>query len=215
MIVLGERMHRLLRSFLLILLGLIVAGLVIITNHPAKAGILAQQAALPSPTLTPVKGGVSATVNYGDQEQINVRSGPGTDYATVGTLLAGQQATAVGRSPGGDWVEIVFPAGPGGLAWVYSYLVTLSGSLPVVEPPATPTLLVTPTIDPTLAAQFILAVPPTRLPTYTPPPPLSIPTFTDAVAVDTQRSSQMIYLILGLGVIGIIGVLLSFIRIRG
>jgi hypothetical protein len=158
---------------------------------------------------------VLLTINTGDQEQINVRSGPGTDYALVGNLLAGQQATAVGRSPGGDWVEIAFPAGPGGLAWVYSYLVTLSGSLPVVEPPPTPTLLVTPTIDPTLAAQFIVEVPPTRLPTYTPPPPLAIPTYTVTAVVDTQRSSEMVYLMIGLGVIGVIGVLLSFIRVRG
>ena len=215
MIVLGEFMHRLFLRRLILLLGLSLAGLSAGYVVPVNAGFLAQQTALPSATPASVNGGVTATVNSGDQEQINVRSGPATDYALVGTLLAGQQVTAVGRSPGGDWVEIVFPAGPGGLAWVYSYLVTLSGSLPVVEPPPTPTLVVTPTIDPTLAAQFIVAVPPTRLPTFTPPPPLAIPTFTDAATVNAQRSSQMVYLMIGLGVIGIIGVLLSFVRIRG
>jgi hypothetical protein len=220
MIVHGEFMHRLFLSRLLLLLGLIVGGLAASQAFPVAAGFQAQQTGQPitgQPTATPApgKGGVTATVNSGDQEQINVRSGPATDYALVGTLLAGQQATAVGRSPGGDWVEIVFPAGPGGLAWVYSYLVTLSGSLPIVEPPPTPTLVVTPTIDPTLAAQFIIAVPPTRLPTFTPPPPLAIPTFTEAATVDSQRSSQLVYLMIGLGVIGLVGVMLSFIRIRG
>jgi uncharacterized protein YraI len=206
-------MHRSFRKRLFFLLFLISVA-VTVAARPARAGVQAQQTAQPALTSTPVTGGVTATVNSGDQEQINVRSGPGTDYALIGTLLAGQQATAVGRSPGGDWVQIVFPAGHEGLAWVYSYLVTLSGSLPMVEPPPTPTPLVTPTIDPTLAAQFIVDVPPTRLPTFTPPPPLVIPTYTEVAAVDTQRSSEMIYLIIGLGVIGVVGVLLSFVRIR-
>jgi len=179
-------MHRSFPRRFFLLLGLIAIGFSAGISHPADAGSLAQQPAVPTDTPLPGKGGVTVTVNSGDQEQINVRSGPATDYALVGTLLAGQQATAVGRSPGGDWIEIIFPAGPGGLAWVYSYLVTLSGSLPVVEPPPTPTLVVTPTIDPTLAAQFIVAVPPTRLPTFTPPPPLAIPTFTE-VATDEEH----------------------------
>ncbi len=208
-------MHRSFLGKLSVLSGLVLGGLLIGFAHPAQAGFLAQQTSLASATLLPATGVVLLTVNTGEQEQINVRSGPGTDYSLVGSLVAGQQAMAVGRSPGGDWVEIAFPAGPGGLAWVYSYLVTLSGSLPVVEPPPTPTLLVTPTIDPTLAAQFIVEVPPTRLPTYTPPPPLAIPTYTEKAVVDTQRSSEMVYLMIGLGVIGVIGVLLSFIRIRG
>ncbi len=203
------------RSFgfrLFLLVGLILSGSFAGLVRPVQAGSLSQQA---SPTSPVGQKGVTLTVNSGDQEQINVRSGPGTDYALIGTLLAGQQATAIGRSPGGDWVEISYPAGPDGKAWVYAYLVTLSGSLPMVEPPPTPTPQVTPTIDPTLAAQFIVEVPPTRLPTYTPPPPLTIPTFTESARVDTPRSAQMVYLIIGLGVLGVLGVLLSFIRIRG
>jgi len=61
---------------------------------------------------------------------------------------------------------------------VYAPLVDVKGgALPVVEPPATPTPAVTNTIDPTLAAQFIVTTQPTRLPTFTAPPPLAIPTF--------------------------------------
>jgi uncharacterized protein YraI len=176
--------------------------------------MLAQQTSLLSTASPLANGGVIATVNSGDQEQINVRSGPGTDYAQIGALLAGQQASAVGRSPGGDWIEIVYPAGSASRAWVYAYLVTLSGSLPIVEPPPTPTPVVTPTIDPTLAAQFIVEAPPTRLPTYTPPPSLTIPTYTEPAEVNTQRSPEMVYLMIGLGVIGVLGVMLSFMRIR-
>jgi len=135
----------------------------------------------PSPTLmdtvtgTPV--GVSITVKL-DQEQINVRSGPGTTYSLVGVLLAGQNVPAQGRSVGGEWILIIYPGAPGGVGWVYAPLVNPSGgALPVVEPPPTPTPLVTATIDPTLAAQFIVTQVPTRLATFTQPPPLVIPTF--------------------------------------
>ena len=119
-----------------------------------------------------------ATVNS-DQDQINVRGGPGTDYPIVGVLVAGQRVPALGRSLGGDWVQISYPGIEGGVAWVYSYYVTVDGELPIIEPPPTPTPRVTPTIDPTLAAQFVVELAPTRLPTFTPPPPVSMPTFTE------------------------------------
>lgn len=54
------------------------------------------------------------------------------------------------------------------------------GELPIIEPPPTPTPLYTTTIDPTLAAQFVMTPVPTNLPTFTPAQPLVIPTFTDA-----------------------------------
>jgi hypothetical protein len=128
-------------------------------------------------TVTGTPTGQFITVRL-DQEQINVRGGPGTAYPKVGVLLAGQQAPAKGVSSGGDWIMIEYQGIPGGLAWVYSPLVDPpKGQLPVVEPPPTPTPLYTPTIDPTLAAQFIVTSAPTRLPTFTPPPPLAIPTF--------------------------------------
>lgn len=165
---------------------------------------------------TPASSGVTATVKIDDNPDINVRAGPGVEYALVGKMLPGQQAPALGRSPGGDWVQIAFADGPGGLAWVYAYLVDLSGSLPVVEIPATPTPRTTPTTDPTLAAQYVVDLQPTRLPTFTPPPPLVIPTFTVAEQGQTARSDDLtfVYAILGLGLIGLIGTLMSFIRVR-
>lgn len=167
-----------------------------------------------TPTSITVSSGLMITVNSGDQDEINVRSGPGTDYTFVGKLLAGQQVPALGRSAGGDWVKIVFPEGPGGTGWVYAYLVTVNGVLPVVEPPATPTPQVTPTIDKTLAAQFIIEIPPTRLPTFTPPPPLMIPTYSVVEPVQVSGGSQMVYVMIALAAIGIFGILLSLIRIR-
>jgi hypothetical protein len=49
--------------------------------------------------------------------------------------------------------------------------------LPIVEPPPTATPLATATIDPTLAAAFNIQPTVTRLPTFTPAPPLIVPTF--------------------------------------
>jgi hypothetical protein len=90
-------------------------------------------------------------------EQVNVRMEPRVDSDKVGVLIAGQTAPAIGRTPGGDWIQIEYPGVKGGLAWVYSPLVLLEGGfLPIVEPPPTATPRVTATIDPTLAAQFNL-----------------------------------------------------------
>ncbi|HOD44746.1 MAG TPA: hypothetical protein PKL21_07685, partial [Anaerolineaceae bacterium] len=49
--------------------------------------------------------------------------------------------------------------------------------VPVVTPQPTPAPQITSTIDPTLAAQFNNPIQPTRMPTFTPPPPLVIPTY--------------------------------------
>jgi hypothetical protein len=138
----------------------------------------AQQPTVSIATVTSTSIGAYVVVNA-DQEQINVRSGPGTEYPTVGVILGGQTVPAKGRSVAGLWIQVDYPAVQGGLAWVYAPLVTLfdAGSLPIIEPPPTPTPRVTPTIDPTLAAQFVLEIPATRLPTYTAVEPLEIPEF--------------------------------------
>lgn len=132
--------------------------------------------AVPTVTGTPI--GVTIIVKM-DQPQINVRVGPGTIYEAVGVLLAGQEIPAKGRTVTGEWILIDYPGGQGNQGWVYAPLIDIKGgALPVVEPPSTPTPAVTNTIDPTLAAQFIVTSVPTRLPTFTPPPPLTIPTYT-------------------------------------
>lgn len=151
---------------------------------PVIASGFPQMPTVAIPTVTSTAMGAAVTVKL-DQEQINVRSGPGTLYPKVGVLLAGQVIPAKGKSPGGEWILVDYPGVEGGTAWLYAALVDLvPGSvLPIVEPPPTPTPLQTSTINPTLAAQFIVTSVPTRLPTFTPPPPLQIPTFT---AVETS-----------------------------
>jgi hypothetical protein len=73
---------------------------------------------------------------------------------------------------------------------------------------------VTPTIDPTLAAQFLIDVQPTRLPTYTAPPPITIPTFEPVNALGSNSRLPMGLVIVGLTVLGFFGMLISVLRGR-
>lgn len=163
---------------------------------------------------TPGPSDVYITVTY--SEQINVRNGPGTVlYDVIGNLQPGESAQALGVSPGRDWVQIVFPAGPGGVGWVHTSLISVSsGNLQVIEPPPTVTPLVTSTIDPTLAAAYIFEPTVTRMPTFTPPPPLEIPQFTAMPAKSAKNRVPMGALVIGSGVIGVFAFLISMLKRR-
>ncbi len=166
---------------------------------------------------------VTATISTGGPrilvpDQVNVRIAPCVDCELVGVLIAGQQAEALGRTPGGDWIQIVYAGVPGNVAWVYAPLVQIinlgAGALPIVEPPATPTPRVTATIDPTLAAQFNLSDGlPTRLPTFTPSGPVALPTFPSA-GTAPGVGFPPILAIVGLMVVGGMGLVVSLLRGR-
>jgi len=174
----------------------------------------AQQPTVAIPTVTGTPSGPIAVVYSEPDEQINVRSGPGTDYPKVGVLLNREQVPALGSTPGGSWVQIIYQGAEGGVAWVYAPLVRIYGQLPIVEPPPTPTPRVTPTIDPTLASQFIVEIPVTRLPTFTPAAPLVIATF-PVEEVNTGTGGVPIgFVITGLTVLGIFGLVLTLLRRR-
>jgi hypothetical protein len=146
-----------------------------------------------------------------DEPQINVRMGPGSAvYPIVGVLLRGATAPALGRSPGGDWIQIEFPGAPNNAGWVYSPLVAVSpGTLRIVEPPPTPVPPPTSTIDPTLAAQFNIIPSPTRLPTFTPAPALTVPVYTEAPSLGEASPVPLAGIILSLGLIGLLGIIYS------
>lgn len=169
--------------------------------------VLAQE-----PTPVGPATGIFITV-VTDEPQINVRLGPSsTIYPVVGILLTGSTAPALGRSQGGDWIQIEFPSAPGGKGWVYSPLVQVSppGTLQVIEPPPTPVPPATSTIDPTLAAQFIIEPTGTRLPTFTPPPALTLPTYVQTIS--SPPGIPWAAIIISFVVLSVIGFLLSLIR---
>lgn len=200
-------------------IGLTIFGLALFglfswtTVESVQAGLPAQLPTGSIPTVTGTPRGPIITVNS-DQDQINVRALPNTLSTKVGVLLSGQQAPALGKL--GNWILIGYPGIPGGQAWVSGSLVTVTGGdLPEVEAPPTLTPQYTTTIDPTLAAQFVFTVGPTRLPTFTAPPPLIIPTFPPQNVVQTNTGRIPIGLIIaGLGLLGIFLGLLSLIRGR-
>jgi hypothetical protein len=132
-------------------------------------------------TDTPPASGNQAyiTNTFQGEPSINVRTGPSTIMYPVpcGSLPYGASAPALGTSPAQEWIQIAFPGCPGGAGWIYAANVTLTGSVHVVEPPPTPTPLATSTLDPTLVAAFQVVPTQSRLPTFTPPPPLALPTF--------------------------------------
>lgn len=201
-----------------LLVGILLMGVFIwlALTSTVRMRAAAQQPTVSIPTVTSTKLGPMVTVNM-DYEQINVRAGPGTSdaYPIVGVLEQGEKVPALGRSPGGDWIEIIYPTVNGGVAWVYSYLVTVSGGeLPIVAPPPTATPRITPTIDPTLAAQLIVEIGPTRMPTFTPPPPVQMPTFTQAPVIGTAGGLPMGFIIIGMAVLGLFGLLISVFRGR-
>jgi uncharacterized protein YraI len=153
----------------------------------------------------PTPTGIFVTVTYTDP--INVRSGPSTiNYPIVAQLNPGEVVPALGISPGGEWIQISYPGGTG---WVYASFVAISGGeLRIIEPPPTPTPLVTSTIDPTLAAAFNVQPTETRLPTFTPPPPLEEIDLTPHVI--TPRTVAPGIFIVSLVLLGGVGLVVSF-----
>ena len=194
----------------LILAFLLFAG----WNSYAPVFVYAQQPTGSIPTVTGTPSGPMVSV-YTNFDQVNVYAGPSSyDYPAVGVMLAGEQAPALGRAEGLDWIEIRYLGVPNSIAWIYAPYVSLTSgaSLPNIPIPDTPTPASTPTINPTLAAALIPAVTATRLATFTPPALVVLPTFVD---VTRQASSVPIGLIIaGFLFIGGLAVIISFLRGR-
>jgi Bacterial SH3 domain len=80
----------------------------------------------------------------------NLRAGPGTDYALVGSAAVGDVVEVVGQNADGTWLILADGA------WVAAFLIdNIPVDLPVVEPTATPVPappapdILTPTVTPT------------------------------------------------------------------
>ena len=191
-------------------LVLVLAGLLWLA--PAWTPASAQQPTGSIATVTGTPVGPIITVNNPDGA--NVRAGPSSyDYAALDWLPPDATAPAIGRSPAQEWIQIVDAAAPGGVGWVYAPLVSLSpGFLPIIEPPPTATPRTTPTINPTYAAAFQVQSTPTRLATFTAPPPLATLSFSSTTG--TSSRFPIGFVILGLAVIGILGAFISFLRGR-
>jgi len=203
-------------SAILIAATLVTLGLWL----PVTPHAFAQQPTGSVPTVTGTPSGPYVRVDP-SIPVIRVYAGPSSlgEYPAVGILLANQTAPALAQARGKpDWIQIYYPGVHGSVGWVFSLYVRLfpgdnGADLEIVEAPPTPTPQSTPTIDPTLVAAFIGQQTPTRLPTFTPPPPLDLPQFTDPT--DSGRAGVPTgLLILSLALFGFFGVVLSYLRGR-
>lgn len=128
--------------------------------------------AQPAATAAPVAGNAnnsapSVTVT---NDFVNVRTGPDTAYDKVGELKQGQAAPVKGKSADGQWWQISFPAGQGGVGWVIGEYVqanAAANNVPVASAPPKP-VVVAPTAAP-VAQQP--AGQPVLVPLVTVPPP--------------------------------------------
>ncbi len=202
---------------LLPLAAILAAGLLLFFPTLGRASDHLQ---IPTGSIATVTGtpvGAIAVILENEQGYINVRSGPSTiAYPIVGLITAGSSVPAIGRTSGGDWIKIVYASAPGGVGWIWGDLVDVRGRVSIVEAPPTPTPATTATIDPTLAAQFLVEAIPTRLPTYTAPPPVVNPTMPADLEINSTTTGPvpMILIIASMLVIGLMGLFVSLLRSR-
>jgi uncharacterized protein YraI len=190
-----------------VVIGLSALSAVVGTTSSLEAAVFATETLQPSATY----GG--PTVFAADQ--VNIRSGPGVNYDLIGVMIAGQTASAIGRSQAKEWIQIDYPGGPAGRAWVYAPLVSLRAGtidqLPVGEAPPTSTPLVTQTSEPGTILPTTAV--PTRLPTFTAAPPVVQPTFQTPELGGGGFPPAL--LIIGLFMVGVLAGAMVVLRQRG
>lgn len=126
-----------------------------------KGWVTAQYVTTAATPEVPIIGGADADPNGGNvavvQQQINVRSGPGTDFNSLGTLQPQDVVSLTGKDPNGAWLQIDFSAGTEGRGWVHAAFVQAQGveNLPIIAESGlvvgteTPTVIpATPTVIP-------------------------------------------------------------------
>jgi hypothetical protein len=196
---------------LLLLVGVLNGLWWVALAAPFAPPINAPYRQVPTPTLPTLRAEAY------DQD-VNVRSGPGTDYERVGTLVRGQSGAILGQAQTyGVWLKIVYVGGPENTGWVAQDVVKVIGDLgqaPTMLPPPTPTLPPAPTlvITTTVVAPGTSEV--GRLPTFTAPPPAAYPTLLPVQGLHDESGFPPAILIVSLAVLGGFGTLISLLRRR-
>lgn len=103
-----------------------------------KGWVTAQYVTTMATPDVPIMGGNAVDPNSGNvaiaQQQINIRSGPGTNFNSLGTLNPQDVVSLIGKDANGAWLQIAFSAGPDGKGWVNAAFVQARGvdNLPIV-----------------------------------------------------------------------------------
>jgi uncharacterized protein YraI len=114
----------------------------------ATAGGEAQATTAPEATAAPTEAPAATVTRFTANQNVNVRSGPGTVYPAIGRLTAGQSFDVAGRNDAGDWIKFDFNGREG---WVTFALVSIEGDLggvQIAQAPAVPTARPQPTARP-------------------------------------------------------------------
>ncbi len=104
-----------------------------------------------TPTATPE--GVVITIMNARQ---NIRTGPSTDYDVIAQAQEGDQFAAIGATADNLWVVIDYRGRQG---WLFTDILEVFGdlnSLPIIDPPPTPTPGFTPTPIPAQEADIVI-----------------------------------------------------------
>ncbi len=127
-------------------------------TYTLRPDLIIPQQETVTPTLQPTIQPLSGYVN----SNINVRSGPGQSYDSLGLIPPATTVFVVGKDSTGEWLLVQYETAPLGVGWVTSQYVVVTGNqsrLPVLDIPpyvaATPTSAVTqmPTPSGALSAQ--------------------------------------------------------------
>jgi hypothetical protein len=110
----------------------------------------------PVPTDTPAPVARMTITN----QVANVRSGPGTNYAVIGSVNQGMQFDVTGKNPAGDWFQ--FCCVNGEVGWMFSQLATVDNAQLVAVAADIPAAPPTPVPAPVV---------PTNTPVPAAPPP--------------------------------------------
>jgi uncharacterized protein YraI len=103
-----------------------------------KGWVTAQYVTVTGTPDVPVIGGDGANQNNGNvaiiQQQLNVRSGPGTDFNSLGTLNPQDVVNLIGKDSNGAWLQVEFAAGPDGKGWINAAFAQARGveNLPII-----------------------------------------------------------------------------------
>jgi hypothetical protein len=84
----------------------------------------------PVPTEVPPTPTPEPAPSLTADQEVNIRSGPGTSYPRLGALAAGDSYEILGKNAAGDWLQFVYD---GDAAWVSADMVAVSGDLGAVE----------------------------------------------------------------------------------
>jgi uncharacterized protein YraI len=80
-------------------------------------------------------------------QQVNVRSGPGTEFESLGTLSPNDVVVLTGKDSSGAWLQIEFGSAPIDRGWINATFLQVNGldSLPVIDEAAGISRVATPT----------------------------------------------------------------------